>query len=216
MSFINHALKEIHCKVIFWGPSLGGKTTNMRQLYEIFKRSNQDAETLSLKDLPSNIERTLFFDFLPVNMKSIGGYKTRFHLYTVPGQVSLEETRHIVARGCDGVVFVADSQAERLEENLYALNDLKEVLKEQQLSFKKLPLVFQYNKRDLPTALPVSELSLKLNQYGAKEVEACAFKAEGVLESLKEVLNLVNMELKTGQWIQESKSERNSEPSANF
>lgn len=190
MSFINYNAKEIHCKVVYYGPSLGGKTTNVRWVYQ----KTVDPDKSDLFTLPTDVERTLFFDFLPMNVGEIRGYKTRFHLYTVPGQVVYDASRKLILKGLDGVVFVADSQAERMEENLHALNNLQQNLKMQGTDITEIPLVFQYNKRDLPNALPLEELRATLNKYNAPDFEATASEGVGVFESLKTVSkNIINV-----------------------
>ena len=194
MSFINYNAKEIHCKIVYYGPSLGGKTTNVQY---IFHKSQND-EKSELTELPGDLERTLFFDFLPLEVGDIRGFKTRFHLYSVPGQVVYDASRKLILKGLDGVVFVADSQAERMEENLQALDNLKTNLEMQGYDINKIPLVFQYNKRDLPNALPVSELRTALNKYNAPEFEATANEGEGVMDALKSVSKAIITVLKGG------------------
>lgn len=190
MSFINYNAKEIHCKVVYYGPSLGGKTTNVRWVYQ----KTVDPDKSDLFSLPTDVERTLFFDFLPMNVGEIRGFKTRFHLYTVPGQVVYDASRKLILKGLDGVVFVADSQAERMEENLHALNNLQQNLKMQGTDISEIPLVFQYNKRDLPNALPLAEMRAALNKYNAPDFEATASEGTGVFESLKTVSkNIINV-----------------------
>jgi signal recognition particle receptor subunit beta len=183
MSFINYNAKEIHCKIVYYGPSLSGKTTNVQYIYH--KTTAQDKSELI--ELPSDIERTIFFDFLPIEVGEIRGFKTRFHLYSVPGQVVYDASRKLILKGLDGIVFVADSQAERMEENLQALENLKTNLEMQGYDIHKIPLVFQYNKRDLPNALPLSELRTALNKFNAPDFEAKANEGEGVFESLKTI-----------------------------
>lgn len=190
MSFINYNAKEIHCKVVYYGPSLGGKTTNVRWVYQ----KTADPEKSDLFSLPTDVERTLFFDFLPMNVGEIRGFKTRFHLYTVPGQVVYDASRKLILKGLDGVVFVADSQAERMEENLHSLANLQQNLKMQGTDISEIPLVFQYNKRDLPNALPLAELRATLNKYNAPDFEAKAAEGVGVFESLMTVSkNIINV-----------------------
>ncbi|RME17777.1 MAG: gliding-motility protein MglA [Bdellovibrio sp.] len=181
MSFINYNSKEIHCKIVYYGPSLGGKTTSLQWIYH---KSN-DQEKSDLMELPTDVERTLFFDFLPMDVGEIRGFKTRFHLYTVPGQVVYDASRRLILKGLDGVIFVADSQAERLDENIQSLQNLEKNLELQGYDIKEIPLVFQYNKRDLPNALPVAELRSSLNKYNAPEVESTAREGKGVFEPLK-------------------------------
>ena len=194
MSFINYNAKEIHCKIVYYGPSLSGKTTNVQY---IFHKSNGE-EKSQLTELPSDLERTLFFDFLPLEVGEIRGFKTRFHLYSVPGQVVYDASRKLILKGLDGVVFVADSQAERMEENLQALENLKTNLEMQGYDINKIPLVFQYNKRDLPNALPIAELRSALNKYNAPEFEAKANEGDGVMDSLKSISKSIITVLKGG------------------
>ncbi len=194
MSFINYNAKEIHCKIVYYGPSLSGKTTNVQYIYH--KTTAEDKSEII--ELPTDIERTIFFDFLPIEVGDIRGFKTRFHLYSVPGQVVYDASRKLILKGLDGVVFVADSQAERMEENIQALENLKTNLEMQGYDIHKIPLVFQYNKRDLPNALPISELRTVLNKYNAPEFEAKANEGEGVFESLKTISKSIITVLKGG------------------
>ena len=183
MSFFNHNAKEIHCKIVYYGPSLGGKTTNLQWVYQ----NTAEDQKSKLVALNTDIERTLFFDFLPLNIGDIRGYKTRFHLYSVPGQVVYDASRKLILKGLDGVIFVADSQKERMEENLEALSNLERNLEVQGYDIKQIPLVLQYNKRDLPNAATMPELRRQLNLYNAPEFEATANEGRGVMESLKNV-----------------------------
>ncbi len=194
MSFINYNAKEIHCKIVYYGPSLSGKTTNVQYIYH--KTTADDKSDII--ELPTDIERTIFFDFLPLEVGEIRGFKTRFHLYSVPGQVVYDASRKLILKGLDGVVFVADSQAERMEENLQALENLKTSLEMQGYDINKIPLVIQYNKRDLPSALPVTELRTALNKFNAPEFEAKANEGDGVFESLKTVSKSIIAVLKGG------------------
>ena len=194
MSFINYNSKEIHCKVVYYGPSLGGKTTNLQWVYH--KTTAQ--EQSDLIELPTDIERTMFFDFLPMNIGEIRGFQTRFHLYTVPGQVVYDASRKLILKGLDGVIFVADSQAERMEENLQALRNLEKNLEQQGYDINEVPLVIQYNKRDLPNALPIAELRKALNRYNAPDFESTARQGDGVFESLKTVSKSIITVLKGG------------------
>ena len=182
MSFINYNAKEIHCKIVYYGPSLSGKTTNIRWVFQQTNGEKSDLITLN-----TDIERTLFFDFLPIDLGSIRGFKTRFHLYTVPGQVVYDASRKLILKGLDGVVFVADSQAERMEENLLSLKNLERNLEAQGYDIKEIPVVIQYNKRDLPNALKLSELRAQLNRFNAPDFEATASEGKGVMDSLKTV-----------------------------
>jgi signal recognition particle receptor subunit beta len=159
VSFINYSSREINCKIVYYGPGLCGKTTNLQYIY------NKTSPTAKGKmiSLATETERTLFFDFLPLSLGEIRGFKTRFHLYTVPGQVFYDASRKLILKGVDGVVFVADSQIERMEANQESLDNLRDNLKEQCYDIEKIPLVLQYNKRDLPNAAPVEDLSRMLN-----------------------------------------------------
>lgn len=194
MSFINHNAKEIHCKIVYYGPSLGGKTTNIQWVYQSLAQDQRS----KLVALNTEIERTLFFDFLPLEVGEIRGFQTRFHLYTVPGQVIYDASRKLILKGLDGVVFVVDSQADRLEENIESMKNLEKNLQQQGYNIREVPLVIQYNKRDLPNALSINELRRHLNLYNAKEVEASAFEGKGVLESFKLVSKNIIQILKGG------------------
>ncbi|MBX3129216.1 MAG: GTPase domain-containing protein [Polyangiaceae bacterium] len=181
MSFINHMSKEINCKLVYYGPGLCGKTTNLQY---VFERSSEQAKG-KLISLATESERTLFFDFMPLELGQVRGFKLRFHLYTVPGQVFYDASRKLILKGADGVVFVADSQEERFEANQESLDNLHFNLREHGLDFSDMPYVVQYNKRDLPNAMPVEELSRALNPSRAPEVEASARTGAGVFETLK-------------------------------
>ncbi|MGZ3743003.1 MAG: GTP-binding protein [Pseudobdellovibrionaceae bacterium] len=194
MSFINYNAKEIHCKVVYYGPSLGGKTTNVQWVYQ----KTADDQKSKLVALNSDVERTLFFDFLPLNVGDIRGFKTRFHLYTVPGQVVYDASRKLILKGLDGVIFVADSQVERMDENLEALKNLKRNLEQQGYDIREIPLVMQYNKRDLLNVASLAEMRSALNFYNAPEVEASASEGKGVFESLKIVSKSILNVLKGG------------------
>ncbi len=192
MSFINYAAREINCKLVYYGPGLCGKTTNLQHIYSKVEPSTKG----KLISLATETERTLFFDFLPLELGSIRGFKTRFHLYTVPGQVFYDASRKLILRGADGVILVADSQIERVEANIESLENLEANLAEQNLNLDRLPFVLQYNKRDLPKVVPVEELQVLLNPHNAPWFEACAKKGTGVFETLKGVAKLVLNELK--------------------
>ncbi len=194
MSFINFAAREINCKIVYYGAGLGGKTTNLQWIFDqtIGKTGGK------MISLATETDRTLFFDFLPLDLGSIRGFKTRFHLYTVPGQVFYDASRKLILRGVDGVVFVADSQAERMDANLEAIDNLQENLQEHGFDFLKIPYVLQLNKRDLPSALPVEELKTALVRKDEPVFEAIACKGVGVFETLKEVGRKVLVELKKG------------------
>lgn len=187
MSMINYASREINCKLVYYGPGLGGKTTNLEYVY-----NKVNPETRGkLISLATEQERTLFFDFLPVDLGSIRGFKTRFHLYTVPGQVYYNASRRLILKGVDGLVFVADSQAERMDANIAALENLYENLVDYGYDPTQLPIVLQWNKRDLPSAVPIDELRRQLNPMGLPEYEAVAVKGAGVFDTLKAVSKLV-------------------------
>jgi len=194
VSFINYMAREINCKIVYYGPGLCGKTTNLQYIY---KRTNPEAKGKMIS-LATETERTLFFDFLPLSLGEIRGFKTRFHLYTVPGQVFYDASRKLILKGVDGVIFVADSQLERLEANQESLDNLRTNLAEHGYSLEKIPYVIQYNKRDLPNALPTDELRQLLNPIGVLDFEASARTGQGVFETLKAVSKLVLTELKRG------------------
>ena len=183
MSFINYASKEINCKIVYYGPGLGGKTTNLQYIYN----STQESQKGKMISLTGDTERTLFFDFLPLNIGEIKGFKTRFHLYTVPGQHFYDASRKLVLKGVDGIVFVADSQVEKMEENLTSLKSLDLNLKEQGYDLHHIPFVFQFNKRDAENPIPVRVLHAQLNSFGAEEIEASALKGVGVFDTLKAI-----------------------------
>jgi hypothetical protein len=192
MSFINYSSREINCKIVYYGPGLCGKTTNLQHIYT---KTNPDLKGKMIS-LATETERTLFFDFLPLSLGQIRGFKTRFHLYTVPGQVFYDASRKLILKGVDGVVFVADSQIERMEANVESLDNLRLNLAEQGYDLDKLPYVVQYNKRDLPNAAPLAEMKRLLNPRGVPEFEACASVGKGVFETLKAVARGVLQDLK--------------------
>ncbi len=192
MPFINFPAREINCKLVYYGPGLGGKTANLQWIYE-HTGTNQKGKMVSLA---TETDRTLFFDFLPLDLGTVRGFKTRFHLYTVPGQVFYEASRRLILKGADGVVFVADSQEERLDANLETLDNLREHLKEHNLDFNTIPYVLQLNKRDLPNILPVEELKKNLSVKSEPTLEAVAIEGRGVFDTLKELAKLVLAELK--------------------
>ena len=194
MSFIKCSSREINCKIVYYGPGLCGKTTNLQYIYN---KTNPEAKGKMIS-LATETERTLFFDFLPLSLGEIRGFKTRFHLYTVPGQVFYDASRKLILKGVDGVVFVGDSQIERQEANIESLDNLRFNLEEQGYNLDKLPYVVQYNKRDLPNASPLEELQEMLNPTKVPEFEACAPKGIGVFDTLKAVAKLVLQELKKG------------------
>ncbi len=187
MSMINYASREINCKIVYYGPGLGGKTTNLEYIYNKVTPDTRG----KLISLATETERTLFFDFLPVDLGTIRGFKTRFHLYTVPGQVYYNASRKLILKGVDGVVFVADSQVERLDANIEAMHNLYENLAEYGYDLRQIPFVIQYNKRDLPNISPVDELEQHLNPDHVPAFEAVAIKGVGVFDTLKAVAKLV-------------------------
>jgi hypothetical protein len=194
VSFINFAAREINCKIVYYGAGLGGKTTNLQWIFD---------QTLGKKggkmiSLATETDRTLFFDFLPLDLGTVRGFKTRFHLYTVPGQVFYDASRKLILRGVDGVIFVADSQEERMDANYEALDNLQANLKEHGYDLAKVPYILQLNKRDLPSALPVEELKSALLKKNEPVFEAVAYQGVGVFETLKECGRLVLGELKKG------------------
>lgn len=194
MSFINYLSREINCKIVYYGPGLCGKTTNLQFIYQ---KTNPEAKGKMIS-LATETERTLFFDFLPLALGEIRGFKTRFHLYTVPGQVFYDASRKLILKGVDGVVFVADSQIARMDANIESLENLRHNLAEQGYDLDKVPFVIQYNKRDMPSIASVEELRAELNPNGVPDFEAVASTGEGVFETLRAVAKLVLTELKRG------------------
>jgi signal recognition particle receptor subunit beta len=187
MSYVNHLGKEINCKIVYYGPGLCGKTTNVQYIFETTK---PDAKGKMIS-LATETDRTLFFDFLPIDLGSIRGYKIRFHLYTVPGQVFYDASRKLVLRGADGLVFVADSQPNRSEANVESLENLESNLAEYSMSLDQVPFVIQYNKRDLADVMAVDEMRAQLNPRGVPDFEASAPSGNGVIETLKGLSKLV-------------------------
>lgn len=181
MAFINHAAKEINCKIVYYGPGLCGKTTNLQYIYKT-TAENRKGKMISLA---TETDRTLYFDFLPLDIGNIHGFKVKFQLYTVPGQVFYNASRKLILKGADGVIFVADSQEERFEANIESLENLKENLAENNLSLDALPYVLQLNKRDLPNIVPVEELVNELRYKGEPYFEAVAIQGSGVFETFK-------------------------------
>ena len=194
LSFINFAAREINCKIVYYGPGLGGKTTNLQYVYD----KTGEKQKGKMISLATETDRTLFFDFLPLDLGTVRGFRTRFHLYTVPGQVFYDASRKLILRGVDGVVFVADSQEERMDANLEALDNLQENLQEHGYDLGKIPYVLQLNKRDLPSAMGLDDLKRELIRKEEPVFEAVAFQGTGVFETLKEVARLVLTELKKG------------------
>ena len=192
MSFINYAAREINVKIVFYGPGLGGKTTNLQY---IFERSNPQQKG-KLISLATETDRTLFFDFLPLDLGTVRGFKTRFHLYTVPGQVFYDASRKLILKGVDGVIFVADSQEARMDANVESLRNLEENLRDNGFDLKTIPYALQFNKRDLPTAVAVDTMYRVLNIKGEPTYEAVAIRGMGVFETLKAAAKQVLYELK--------------------
>jgi mutual gliding-motility protein MglA len=195
MTFINYASREINCKIVYYGPGLCGKTTNLQWIYD---KTNPNAKG-KLISLATETDRTLFFDFLPLELGTVRGFKTRFHLYTVPGQVFYDASRKLILKGVDGVIFVADSQLERMDANVEAIENLETNLKAQGYDLKTMSYVLQLNKRDLPNVGSVDEMVKLMRRKGEPVFEAVAAKGIGVFETLKGVAKLVLQELtKTG------------------
>jgi mutual gliding-motility protein MglA len=194
LTFINYASREINCKIVYYGPGLGGKTTNLQYIYD----STAQQAKGKLISLATETDRTLFFDFLPLDLGTVRGFKTRFHLYTVPGQVFYDASRKLILKGVDGVVFVADSQRERMDANVESLYNLDDNLKQHGYDLMKVPYVLQFNKRDLPNAVSYEELKKELLKKDEAIFEAVASRGVGVFDTLKAVAKQVLMELRKG------------------
>ncbi len=195
MTFINYASREINCKIVYYGPGLCGKTTNLQHIYD---KTNPGAKG-KLISLATETDRTLFFDFLPLELGTVRGFKTRFHLYTVPGQVFYDASRKLILKGVDGVIFVADSQVERMDANVESIANLVINLQAQGYDLMSIPYVLQLNKRDLPNVAPVAEMKRLLARKNEPTVEAVAATGVGVFDTLKAVAKLVLADLtKTG------------------
>ncbi|HEY8560972.1 MAG TPA: GTPase domain-containing protein [Pyrinomonadaceae bacterium] len=194
MTFINYASREINCKIVYYGPGLCGKTTNLQYIYD----STAPQAKGKLISLATETDRTLFFDFMPLELGTVRGFKTRFHLYTVPGQVYYDASRKLILKGVDGVVFVADSQEERMDANIESLYNLEENLQTQGYDLMKIPYVLQLNKRDLPNVIPSDELAAELQRKGEPVFEATASQGVGVFDTLKAVAKQVLTELRKG------------------
>ncbi len=192
MSFLNYSTREINFKIVYYGPGLSGKTTNIKNIYNKVKSDSKG----KLVSLATETERTLFFDFFPLDLGSVKGYKVKFHLYTVPGQIYYSSSRKLIMKGVDGVVFVADSQRERFEANLESLNDMLQNLKEYNIEFDTLPYVLQLNKRDLPNITPANEMIAALRKREEPVIESMALKGEGVVETLKAISKLIMVDVK--------------------
>ena len=192
MTFINYASREINCKIVYYGPGLCGKTTNLQYIYD----ATAPGAKGKLISLATETDRTLFFDFMPLELGTVRGFKTRFHLYTVPGQVFYDASRKLILKGVDGVVFVADSQEERMDANIESLYNLEENLKSNGYDLGKIPYVLQLNKRDLPNVLPAEVLEAELKRKDEPVHEAVASKGSGVFDTLKSVAKQVLTELR--------------------
>ena len=192
MTFINYASREINCKIVYYGPGLCGKTTNLQYIYDTTAPTSKG----KLISLATETDRTLFFDFMPLELGTVRGFKTRFHLYTVPGQVFYDASRKLILKGVDGVVFVADSQEERMDANIESLYNLEENLQSNGYDLAKIPYVLQLNKRDLPNILPPEEMAAELRRNGEPIHEAVASSGNGVFDTLKSVAKQVLNELK--------------------
>lgn len=192
MPFVHHSLKEINCKIVYYGPGLCGKTSNIQYIYNHTSLESRG----KLISMASNGNHTLFFDFLPIFPGILNGYQLKLHLYTVPGNIFYEESRKLILKGVDGIVFVGDSQVERMDANIESIDNLKLNLKEQDMDLDHVPMVLQYNKRDLPNIMPVEEMERLLNIRRVPAYGAVAPKGEGVFESLKDITRQVIEELK--------------------
>ena len=192
MTFINYAAKEINCKIVYYGPGLGGKTTNLQH---IFNKTAPDRRGKMIS-LATEADRTLFFDFLPLDLGTIRGFTTRFHLYTVPGQVFYDASRKLILKGVDGVVFVADSQVDRMEANIESIRNLEENLDEHGFDLQAIPYALQFNKRDLPSVMPVDEMYRMLNFKREPTFIGIATQGVGVFDTLKNVAKQILVELR--------------------
>ncbi len=187
MSLINYSSREINCKIVYYGPGLCGKTTNLQHIYSRVPQETRG----KMISLATEMDRTLFFDFLPLELGQIRGFRTRFHLYTVPGQVYYNASRKLILKGVDGIVFVADSQIDRFEANIESYMNMLDNLTDHDLTIEKIPFVMQYNKRDLPRVVPVDDLERELNPRKAPYFEAVALRGTGVFDTLKVACKLV-------------------------
>ncbi|MEO8434895.1 MAG: GTPase domain-containing protein [Pyrinomonadaceae bacterium] len=192
MTFINYASREINCKIVYYGPGLCGKTTNLQYIFD----TTAPGAKGKMISLATETDRTLFFDFMPLELGTVRGFKTRFHLYTVPGQVFYDASRKLILKGVDGVVFVADSQEERMDANIESLYNLEENLRSQGYELMKLPYALQLNKRDLPNIVSVADMAAELQRKGEPLVEAVAASGTGVFDTLKAVAKQVLTELR--------------------
>jgi signal recognition particle receptor subunit beta len=187
MALVNYAAREINCKIVYYGTGLGGKTTNLKYIHSQLAPTTRG----ELISLATETERTLFFDFLPLDLGSVQGFKTRFSLYTVPGQVEYNASRKLILNGVDGIIFVADSDIMRSKENIESLDNMIENLAEYSLTLDNIPWVLQYNKRDLASAMPIERMEKELNQRGVPSFEAVASEGLGVFATLKAISKLI-------------------------
>ncbi len=197
MALINQEAKELHCKIVYYGPSLGGKTTNLQWVYGTTQSSNPSTSQMMEFDTGTP-ERTRFFDFLPLDVGEIRGLNVRFHLYSVPGQVIYDASRRLLLKNLDGMIFVADSQIDRMDENLISFKNMEKNLELSGYDIKKIPFAIQYNKRDLPNIASVAELRSALNKYNSPDFEAKAHQGVGVMETLKTLSKSIITSLKSG------------------
>jgi signal recognition particle receptor subunit beta len=195
VSLVNHTLKQLICKVIYYGPGLSGKTTNIQYIYE----HSQQSDRGKLVELGTENERTLFFDFLPLAAGIQEGYQTRFHLFSIPGQTFYEISRQFMLKAVDGIVFVADSQPERMEANIESYESLEKALDQRGYDIHRLPLVLQYNKRDLPGAVTIQELEATFNPAHRPYIEAVANRGQGVMETLQAISQSIIEDIKSGK-----------------
>jgi signal recognition particle receptor subunit beta len=193
MTFINYASREINCKIVYYGPGLGGKTTNIQWIHD---RARSDSKG-KLISLATETDRTLFFDFLPLELGTIRGFRTRFHLYTVPGQVFYDASRKLILKGVDGIVMVADSQEMRKDANIEAVENLKDNLQQHGYDLEEIPYVLQLNKRDLPSSMPAKEMEQELRVKDEPVFEAIATQGKGVFDTLKGTIKLVLSDLRS-------------------
>lgn len=200
MALIDRDSKEIHLKVVYYGPSLSGKTTNIHRVRdEIQAKANETSgKTSDIISFPADLERTMVYEFWPVGIGQYRGMNTRIHLYSVPGQVALDGTRKLILRGVDGIIFVADSQYERLDENIESMKNLESNLRAMGQDIQRIPTVIQYNKRDLENAAPVAELRVALNRYSFPDFEATAHNGEGVMKTINTMTRLMTAKIKGG------------------
>ncbi len=187
MALVNYAAREINCKIVYYGTGLGGKTTNLKYIHGQLAPTTRG----ELISLATETERTLFFDFLPLDLGSVQGFKTRFSLYTVPGQVEYNASRKLILNGVDGIIFVADSDVMRSKDNVESLQNMVDNLKEYSLTLDNIPWVLQYNKRDLANAMPIERMERELNTPGVPSFEAVASEGLGVFATLKAISKLI-------------------------